>query len=118
MKLKTILLAGLFFSSTAAMADGMSCFVDTSQMDSFTPTHCGAIIYGATQATAVFKIDPLPANYYIDWHNPGCAANATMCTTVISSSASQSYKATATVIDLDAGTVTDVWATAHFEDGR
>ena len=116
MKLKTILLAGLFFSSTAAMADGMSCYVDTPGSDSYTPTHCFAMIYGASQATAVFKIDPLPANYYIDWHNPGCAANSTVCTAVIN--VMQTYKATATVIDLDNGTTTDVWATAHFEDGR
>ncbi|WKE65876.1 hypothetical protein PVT67_01050 [Gallaecimonas kandeliae] len=116
MKMRTIVAATLLLGTGSAFASGMSCYIDTKAYDQFTPNDCSALVYGATQATAVFRIDNLPSRYYIDWHNPNCAANATTCTAVIR--AFRTFQASATLIDLDAGTTTDVSATASFEDGR
>ncbi len=67
------------------------------------------------RATAIFRIDNPPSNFYIDWHNPSCDPNAISCATQII--AFQQFIATATVIDLSTGQTTEVSATALFEDG-
>lgn len=116
MKKRYFAAALLALGSSSVFAAGMSCYIDTRAYDEFTPNHCLNIVWGAKTATAVFRVDNLPANYYIDWDTPACAANATTCTAVIR--AFVPFKATATLIDLDAGTTTEVSATATFEDGR
>lgn len=116
MKVGRILAATLVLASSSVFAGGMSCFVDSPAYDEFTPDNCETIVWGARTATAVFRIDNLPARYHIDWEKPACADNLTICS--VSIRAFFNYTAKASVIDLDAGTVTEVSAVARFEDGR
>ena len=105
----------LLGSSLSAIADGMSCYVDTRGYDQFTPDYCFAVVGGARRATAVFRIDDLPNHYTIIWNQPNCAANQTICSTTIQ--AFHPYTASAYVLNLDENSFTTVSATAEFEDG-
>ncbi|EKE77524.1 hypothetical protein [Gallaecimonas xiamenensis] len=116
MKLRNLLAAVLALGSSSTFAAGMSCYLDTAAYDEFTPNYCTEILWNKGSATAVFRIDNVPERFYIDWHNPKCESNATTCSAVIR--VFEEYQATATLIDLTAGTVTEVSATAYFEDGR
>lgn len=117
MKLRYLFAAALALGSSSALAVGMSCYVDTPAYDEFTPGICLSTVHGAKTATASFRIDDLPANYYVDWKKPACSnTGAGICTAVIK--VFQPYEAIANVIDLDTGIVTEVSAIANLENGN
>jgi len=111
-----LLLSGAF--SVHASADSMECYVDTQAYDKYTPNRCFALVYGQTNATAVFRV--VGNGSAIDsviWSNAAssCGTSGTSCSFQIR--AFRSYKAEATILYTD-GRWSKVAATASFEDGR
>lgn len=116
MKYISLTAGAMLLASSTAMADGMSCLIDTPAYDTYSPNTCIALIFWEPSATASFRIDNVPTNYHIHWDQPGCADDLTYCSTIVYPY--QPYTAEATVYDLDAGTVEEVSATAYFENGQ
>jgi hypothetical protein len=95
----------------------MSCFVETTKLDPFTVGKCFAIVPGAKDAKALFRVDPpIPENFGVQWSDPKCTPNHTTCSVTIQAFLSKTM--TATVLDFDDFTFFQVSATASFEDGR
>jgi len=106
----------LSMGASAAMADTMSCYVDTQAYDEFTVNACDAVIYGANETTAVFRVDDAPSGSQIIWSNSSCSQTSSVCG--ISIRAMGRYTMSARILKPD-GTWSDVsGATASFEDGR
>ncbi|ATC93841.1 hypothetical protein [Pseudoalteromonas tunicata] len=105
----------LSIGCTAAMANTMSCYVDTPKYDEFTTNQCDAIVWGANIATAVFRVDDAPSGSRILWSDNRCSDTSNMC--MISIHAFRNYTMKATVLKPD-GTWHQVSASASFEDGR
>lgn len=117
MKKFTKVVFGLMLSmgANAAMADTMSCYVDTTAYDEYRTNSCFAMVWGANTATAVFKVDDAPSGSQILWSNSSCSQTSSVCSTSIR--AFQNYTMSATVLKPD-GTWSQVQASASFEDGR
>ncbi|SFC69189.1 hypothetical protein [Pseudoalteromonas denitrificans] len=116
--LKTgILLASSLFGAQA-MAVNMECYVDTQAYDHYTTNHCEALVWGASTATAVFRISgaskPIKS---VIWSNAAssCGTSGTSCSFTIR--AFRSNKAEALILYQD-NTWGTASATALFEDGR
>jgi opacity protein-like surface antigen len=111
-----IIATGLFASQASAAV--MECYIDTQAYDHYSAGECSAIIYGASQATAVFRVtgSNKPVNSVI-WGGAtkSCGTAGTNCSITI-----RSYRvnnATATILYQD-GTWDTASAIATFEDGR
>jgi hypothetical protein len=111
-----VIATGLF--STQAAAADMECYVDTQAYDQYSKGHCFALIYGASSATAVFRIaganKPISSVIWGDKAS-SCGTSGTSCSFTIRPF--RPYKATATILYQD-GTWEATSATASFEDGR
>jgi hypothetical protein len=111
-----VIATGLF-TSQASAAD-MECYVDTQAYDHFTSGHCFALIYGASSATAVFRIaganKPISSVIWGDKAS-SCGTSGTSCSFTIRPF--RANKASATILYQD-GTWETASATASFEDGR
>lgn len=95
-----------------AGSSSMSCYVDTPAFDYFTTGSCFSAGFSRT-TTAVFRIDNLPSNYSIDWHNSNCNDNNDTC--FLSISHYQTITLSATVFNNSNSTFQNVSATAHYE---
>lgn len=114
---KAIIGAVLTLSSLPALANSMSCYVDTPAYDNFTTNFCSAVIFnGPTTTSAVFRVNNAPSNVQsVLWSDSSCSSSSTTCITSV-----RAYKpktVTATVLKTD-GTFFQVSATAEYELGR
>jgi len=105
----------LSMGASAAMADTMSCYVDTTAYDEYRTNSCFAMVWNANTATAVFKVDDAPSGSKILLSNTNCSQTSSVCNTSIS--ANQAYTMSATVLKPD-GTWFEADASAVFSDGR
>ncbi|ASP37817.1 hypothetical protein CHH28_03620 [Bacterioplanes sanyensis] len=110
-------IVGGFFSAYAS-ADHMECLVDTRAHDQYTPNTCFGLVYGASTATAVFRVVGNGSNIdSVQWSGAAksCGTSGTSCAVDIRPF--RGHRAEALILYSN-GTWSKVSATAFFEDGR